>query len=314
MSSHLVLWGCFIVLVVVMLAIDLGMNRKSHQVSFKEALGWSLVWIGLALAFNVGIYFMMGKQPALEFLTGYLIEKSLSVDNLFVFIMIFTVFGVRGELQARVLKWGILGALVMRVVFIFVGAELLQRFQWLFYIFGAILLYTAWKMAFGPNHEMEPDKNLLVRLARRFLPMTKKIRGDWFFTRRLQLWVASPLFMVLLVVESSDLVFALDSIPAIFAITLDPFIVLTSNVFAIMGLRALYFLLAGVMGMFIYLKYGISFILGFVGIKMILIMLGVHIPVALSLGIILLSLLVAVAASLFEAKQSSGTIGSQETG
>jgi tellurite resistance protein TerC len=314
MSSHLVLWGCFIVLVVVMLAIDLGMNRKSHQVSFKEALGWSLVWIGLALAFNVGIYFMMGKQPALEFLTGYLIEKSLSVDNLFVFIMIFTVFGVRGELQARVLKWGILGALVMRVVFIFVGAELLQRFQWLFYIFGAILLYTAWKMAFGPNHEMEPDKNLLVRLARRFLPMTKKIRGDWFFTRRLQLWVASPLFMVLLVVESSDLVFALDSIPAIFAITLDPFIVLTSNVFAIMGLRALYFLLAGVMGMFIYLKYGISFILGFVGIKMILIMLGVHIPVALSLGIILLSLLVAVAASLFAAKQSSGTIVSQETG
>lgn len=314
MSSHLVLWGCFIVLVVVMLAIDLGMNRKSHQVSFKEALGWSLVWIGLALAFNVGIYFMMGKQPALEFLTGYLIEKSLSVDNLFVFIMIFTVFGVRGELQARVLKWGILGALVMRVVFIFVGAELLQRFQWLFYIFGAILLYTAWKMAFGPNHEMEPDKNLLVRLARRFLPMTKKIRGDWFFTRRLQLWVASPLFMVLLVVESSDLVFALDSIPAIFAITLDPFIVLTSNVFAIMGLRALYFLLAGVMGMFIYLKYGISFILGFVGIKMILIMLGVHIPVALSLGIILLSLLVAVAASLFAVKQSSGTIVSQETG
>ena len=314
MSSHLVLWGCFIVLVVVMLAIDLGMNRKSHQVSFKEALGWSLVWIGLALAFNVGIYFMMGKQPALEFLTGYLIEKSLSVDNLFVFIMIFTVFGVRGELQARVLKWGILGALVMRVVFIFVGAELLQRFQWLFYIFGAILLYTAWKMAFGPNHEMEPDKNLLVRLARRFVPMTKKIRGDWFFTRRLQLWVASPLFMVLLVVESSDLVFALDSIPAIFAITLDPFIVLTSNVFAIMGLRALYFLLAGVMGMFIYLKYGISFILGFVGIKMILIMLGVHIPVALSLGIILLSLLVAVAASLFAAKQSSGTIVSQETG
>ena len=313
MSSHVVLWGAFALLVVVMLAVDLGMNRKSHQVSFKEALGWSLVWVGLALAFNAGIYFIMGKQPALEFLTGYLIEKSLSVDNLFVFIMIFTVFGVKGELQARVLKWGILGALVMRVVFIFVGAELLQRFQWLFYIFGAILLYTAWKMAFGPSHEMDPDKNIIVRFARKFLPMTKKIRGDWFFTRRLQLWIASPLFMVLLVVEASDLVFALDSIPAIFAITLDPFIVLTSNVFAIMGLRSLYFLLAGVMGMFIYLKYGISFILGFVGIKMILIMLGVHIPVALSLGIIVLSLLVAVVASLLVAKQA-GTVVGQETG
>lgn len=281
-----------------MLAVDLGMNRKSHRVSFKEALGWSILWVGLALAFNVGIYFVLGQQKALEFLTGYLIEKSLSVDNLFVFIMIFTVFGVRGELQARVLKWGILGALIMRVVFIFLGAELLERFQWLFYIFGAVLIYTASKMAFGASEEMDPDKNLMVRLARKVLPMTRKIRGDWFFTRRLGLWVASPLFMVLLVVESSDLVFALDSIPAIFAITLDPFIVLTSNVFAIMGLRALYFLLAEVMGMFAYLKYGISFILAFVGIKMILIMLGVHIPIAISLGVIVLSLVVAMGLSL----------------
>lgn len=281
-----------------MLAVDLGMNRKSHRVSFKEALGWSILWVGLALAFNVGIYFVQGQQKALEFLTGYLIEKSLSVDNLFVFIMIFTVFGVRGELQARVLKWGILGALIMRVVFIFLGAELLERFQWLFYIFGAVLIYTAAKMAFGASEEMDPDKNLMVRLARKVLPMTRKIRGDWFFTRRLGLWVASPLFMVLLVVESSDLVFALDSIPAIFAITLDPFIVLTSNVFAIMGLRALYFLLAEVMGMFAYLKYGISFILAFVGIKMILIMLGVHIPIAISLGVIVLSLVVAIGLSL----------------
>lgn len=305
MSSHAVLWVFFAMLVVIMLAIDLGMNRKSHQVSFKEALGWSLVWVALALTFNAGIYVMMGKQPALEFLTGYLIEKTLSVDNLFVFIMIFTVFGVRGELQARVLKWGILGALVMRVIFIFVGAELLQRFQWLFYIFGAILMYTAWKMAFGPSHAMDPDKNLMVRLSRTFLPMTKRIRGDWFFTRRMKLWVASPLFMVLLVVEASDLVFALDSIPAIFAITLDPFIVLTSNVFAIMGLRALYFLLSGVMGMFTYLKFGISFILGFVGIKMILIMLGVHVPIAASLGIIVLSLLIAIAASLLANRLSS---------
>lgn len=298
MTTSTILWGGFILLVVIMLAVDLGMNRKSHRVSFKEALGWSILWVGLALAFNVGIYFVQGQQKALEFLTGYLIEKSLSVDNLFVFIMIFTVFGVRGELQARVLKWGILGALIMRVVFIFLGAELLERFQWLFYIFGAVLIYTAAKMAFGASEEMDPDKNLMVRLARKVLPMTRKIRGDWFFTRRLGLWVASPLFMVLLVVESSDLVFALDSIPAIFAITLDPFIVLTSNVFAIMGLRALYFLLAEVMGMFAYLKYGISFILAFVGIKMILIMLGVHIPIAISLGVIVLSLVVAIGLSL----------------
>jgi len=298
MATSTILWGGFILLVVIMLAVDLGMNRKSHRVSFKEALGWSILWVGLALAFNVGIYFVLGQHKALEFLTGYLIEKSLSVDNLFVFIMIFTVFGVRGELQARVLKWGILGALIMRVVFIFLGAELLERFQWLFYIFGAVLIYTASKMAFGASNEMDPDKNLMVRLARKVLPMTRKIRGDWFFTRRLGLWLASPLFMVLLVVESSDLVFALDSIPAIFAITLDPFIVLTSNVFAIMGLRALYFLLAEVMGMFAYLKYGISFILAFVGIKMILIMLGVHIPIAISLGVIVLSLVVAMGLSL----------------
>ncbi|BEH10447.1 MULTISPECIES: TerC family protein [Geobacter] len=298
MTTSTILWGGFILLVVIMLAVDLGMNRKSHRVSFKEALGWSILWVGLALAFNVGIYFVQGQQKALEFLTGYLIEKSLSVDNLFVFIMIFTVFGVRGELQARVLKWGILGALIMRVVFIFLGAELLERFQWLFYIFGAVLIYTAAKMAFGASEEMDPDKNLMVRLARKVLPMTRKIRGDWFFTRRLGLWVASPLFMVLLVVESSDLVFALDSIPAIFAITLDPFIVLTSNVFAIMGLRALYFLLAEVIGLFAYLKYGISFILAFVGIKMILIMLGVHIPIAISLGVIVLSLVVAIGLSL----------------
>lgn len=292
------LWVAFGLLMLVMLVVDLGLNRKSHMVSFKEAAGWSALWVSLALLFGLGIWWTMGSQKALEFMTGYLIEQSLSVDNLFVFIMIFTVFGVRGELQARVLKWGILGAVVMRLAFIFLGTALFKEFQWLFYVFGAILLYTAWKMAFGPSHEMEPDKNPLVRLARKFLPMTKRIRGDWFVTRRLKLWVASPLFMVLLVVESSDLVFALDSIPAIFAITLDPFIVLTSNVFAIMGLRALYFLLAGVMGMFIYLKYGISFILGFVGIKMILIMLGVHVPISISLGIIVASLVTAIGLSL----------------
>lgn len=296
------LWLAFGLLMLVMLAIDLGLNRKSHSIGFKEAAGWSVLWFCLALLFGLGIWWAMGQQKALEFLTGYLIEQSLSVDNLFVFIMIFTVFGVRGELQARVLKWGILGAVVLRLFFIFLGTALFKEFQWLFYVFGAILLYTAWKMAFGGDEEMEPDKNPLVRLARRILPMTKRIRGDWFFTRRLGLWVASPLFMVLLVVESSDLVFAIDSIPAIFAITLDPFIVLTSNLFAIMGLRSLFFLLSNLMGMFAWLKYGISLILAFVGTKMILMMQGVHIPIALSLAVIATTLIASVVLSLLFSK------------
>ncbi|MFA6822503.1 MAG: TerC family protein [Geobacter sp.] len=296
------LWVAFGLLMLVMLVVDLGLNRKSHVVSFKEAAGWSTLWVTLALLFGLGIWWTMGSQKALEFMTGYLIEQSLSVDNLFVFIMIFTVFGVRGELQARVLKWGILGAVVMRLVFIFLGTALFKEFQWLFYVFGVILLYTAWKMAFGGDEEMEPDKNPLVRLTRRIIPMTKRIRGDWFFTRRLGMLVASPLFMVLLVIESSDLVFAMDSIPAIFAITLDPFIVITSNLFAIMGLRSLFFLLSNLMGMFAWLKYGISLILAFVGTKMILMMQGVHIPIALSLAVIATTLTASVVMSLLFSK------------
>jgi len=298
MSPTTIMWIIFAALISFMLVIDLSLNRKSGRVSFKKAATWTVVWMLLALLFGAGIWYTMGQQKALEFLTGYLIEQSLSVDNLFVFIMIFTVFGVRGELQAKVLKWGILGAIVMRLVFIFIGAALLKEFQWLFYIFGALLIYTAWKMAFSGDDEIEPDKNPLVKLARRFLPMTKRIRGDWFVTRRMQLWIASPLFMVLLVVESSDLVFAMDSIPAIFAITLDPFIVLTSNVFAIMGLRSLFFLLSNLMGMFAYLKFGIALILAFVGAKMILMMLGFHIPISLSLAVIVVTLALAVVASL----------------
>jgi tellurite resistance protein TerC len=292
------MWIVFTVVISFMLVIDLSLNRRSGHVSFKKATTWTVVWMLLALLFGGGIWYTLGRQKALEFLTGYLIEQSLSVDNLFVFIMIFTVFGVRGELQAKVLKWGILGAIVMRLVFIFIGAALLKEFQWLFYIFGALLVYTAWKMAFSGDDEIEPDKNPLVKLARRFLPMTKRIRGDWFVTRRMQIWIASPLFMVLLVVESSDLVFAMDSIPAIFAITLDPFIVLTSNIFAIMGLRSLFFLLSNLMGMFAYLKFGIALILAFVGVKMILMMLGFPIPISLSLAVIVVTLAIAVVASL----------------
>lgn len=292
------MWGAFGVLMIFMLAIDLGMNRKAHEVSFRQALAWSMIWVSLALAFNAGIYVFLGQTKALEFFTGYIIEKSLSVDNLFVFIMIFGYFKIRGEHQARVLKWGIIGALVLRALFIFVGIELLTNFHWMFYLFGALLLFTAWKMAFGEEGEVHPDNNLLVRLARRLFPFTKRVRGDWFFTRRKGLLIASPLFLALVMVESSDVLFAVDSIPAIFAVTLDPFIVFTSNIFAIMGLRALYFLLASVMGMFVYLKLGISFILAFVGGKMIVGAIGFQIPIHISLAVIFTSLALAVIASL----------------
>ena len=311
MSPTTIMWIVFTALISFMLIIDLSLNRKSGQVSFKKAATWTVIWMILALLFGGGIWYTMGQQKALEFLTGYLIEQSLSVDNLFVFIMIFSVFGVQGALQAKVLKWGIIGAIVMRLLFIFIGAALLKEFQWLFYIFGALLVYTAWKMAFSDDDEIEPEKNPLVRIARKILPMTRRIRGDWFITRKMRIWVTSPLFMVLLVVESSDLVFAMDSIPAIFAITLDPFIVLTSNIFAIMGLRSLFFLLANLMGMFVYLKFGIALILAFVGAKMILMMLGIHIPIALSLAVIMVTLAVAAVASLLLRKPETDEL--QET-
>jgi tellurite resistance protein TerC len=284
----MLMWVVFALLLSVMLLVDLGLNRKSHRVSFKEALCWSLA----------GIWYTMGSGKALEFFTGYVIEKALSVDNLFVFIMIFAYFGIRPEHQPRILKWGIIGALVMRGVFIFAGIELLERFHWLFYAFGALLVYTAWKMAFGGEGQLDPAGNPLVRLCRRIVPVTKKIRGDWFLTRKKGILVASPLLLAMVMVESSDVVFAIDSIPAIFAVTLDPFIVFTSNIFAIMGLRALYFLLAGLLGMFVYLKYGISFILAFVGVKMLLTATGFHVPIPASLGVILAALVVSVLASV----------------
>jgi len=298
MSEQTMMWGAFGLLMVVMLAIDLGMNRTVHTVSFRQALTWSLIWVLLALTFNVGIYAFLGKIKALEFFTGYVIEKTLSVDNLFVFVMIFGYFKIRGEHQARILKWGIIEALVLRGLFIFTGIELLTAFHWMFYLFGAVLLFTAWKMAFGGAEEVHPDKNLLVRLARKLFPFTKRVRGDWFFKRRKGLLVASPLFLAMVMVESSDVLFATDSIPAIFAVTLDPFIVFTSNIFAIMGLRALYFLLVSIMGMFVYLKLGISSILAFVGGKMIATAMGVHIPIQVSLLVIFTCLTLAVTASL----------------
>jgi tellurite resistance protein TerC len=298
------MWLLFSILMTIMLAVDLGLNRKGHTVSFREALTWSTVWVALALLFNVGIYLTMGGDKALEFFSGYVIEKSLSVDNLFVFIMIFSYFGVKGHHQARILKWGILGALLMRAVFIFAGIGLLERFHWLFYVFGALLVVTAVKMAFGSEGTVDPEKNLIVRMIRKLVPITKRTRGDWFITRRRKLIVASPLLVALLMIEWSDLVFAIDSIPAVLAVTLDPFIVFTSNIFAIMGLRALYFLLASVMEMFVYLRFGVSFILLFVGGKMIAAVSGFHIPIAVSLTVILAALVAAVVASvLFGARR-----------
>lgn len=293
------MWLAFNTLVVIMLIIDLGLSRKSHEVSFREALTWSGVWISLALVFNAGIYYYLGETKALEFFTGYVIEKSLSVDNLFVFIMIFSYFNIPRLYQPKILKWGIIGALVMRAVFIFVGIELLEMFHWMIYIFGGILILTGIKMAFGGEERIEPEKNVLVKVVRRFVPITKRVAGDRFFINRNGVRAATPLFLALVLIEWSDVVFALDSIPAVFAVTRDPFIVYTSNVFAIMGLRALYFLLANVMGMFAYLKLGISFVLGFVGLKMLLAGTRFEISTYFSLGVIFGVLVISILASIY---------------
>jgi tellurite resistance protein TerC len=298
MSVQTMMWLGFAVIMTIMFTLDMGVfSRKSHEIRFREALTWTLVWVSLALAFNAGIYYFMGSDKALEFFTGYLIEESLSVDNLFVFIMIFSYFHVTKVHQPKILKWGILGALAMRAVFILVGIGLIERFHWMVYIFGGLLVFTGIKMAFGKGEQIEPEKNLLVRLVRRFVPLTARVRDDRFFIREKGVISATPLFLTLLVVESSDVIFAVDSIPAVLAVTRDPFIVYTSNVFAIMGLRSLYYLLANVMEMFVYLKLGISFILAFVGAKMLL--ADVYpIPIYFSLGVIIGVLAISIVTSI----------------
>ncbi len=307
------LWIGFNVFVLAMLALDLGVfHRDAHAVTVKEAAIWSGVWISLALLFNVGLYFFWNtlspnsgytnSEAALAFFTGYLIEKSLSVDNIFVFVLVFTYFSVPALYQHRVLFWGILGALVMRGILIGVGATLLKEFHWIIYIFGGFLIFTGVKMALHRNQELKPDQNPLVRLFRRFVPVTETYVGDKFFIRRAGVLMATPLFLVLLIVESTDLVFAVDSIPAIFAVTDNPFLVYTSNVFAILGLRSLYFVLAGVMDKFYYLKIGLSAVLTFVGVKMVLVDVY-KIPVLFSLGVIASILAVAVVASLLRARR-----------
>jgi tellurite resistance protein TerC len=292
------MWGGFTAFVLAMLAVDLGVfHRKAHEVKFKEALAWSIVWISLALLFNLGIYRWFGTEKALEFLTGYLIEKALSVDNVFVFLVLFTFFAVRKEHQHRVLFWGVLGALVMRGVFIALGATLLARFHWIIYVFGVFLVFTAVKLILHRNEEMHPERLPIYKLFRRWVPSVDEYHGAQFTVVQNGKRYATPLLLVLVTVEATDLVFAVDSIPAIFAVTSDPFIVYTSNIFAILGLRALYFVLAGVMDKFHYLKTALALILGFVGVKMLL--MGVYkISIGVSLAVIASILAFAVIASI----------------
>jgi len=296
-------WIAFNLFVIVMLAIDLGIfHRKAHTVSLKEALTWSGVWISLALIFNVGLYVLRGPDPALQFFTGWLIEKSLSVDNIFVFVLLFSFFSVPSAYQHRVLFWGILGALIMRGILIAVGAVLLEQFHWILYVFGAFLIFTGIRMGLQKETNVDPEKNPLLTLARRIIPVTRDYEQDRFIVRRAGMLMATPLLLVLLVVESTDLVFAVDSIPAVFAVTRDPFIVYTSNVFAILGLRSLYFVFANVIDKFTYLKLGLSVILTYVGVKMLLADIF-PIPTFLSLAIIALVLAAAIVASIMRARR-----------
>ena len=303
MGHHgLAVWLGFTGVVVALLVLDLGvLNRRSHVLTFKEAMSWSLGLIAFALLFGLFLWWREGAQHALEYYTGYLVELSLSVDNLFVFILIFNYFGVPAEAQPKVLKWGILGAIVMRFIMIVLGALLLARFEWIIYVFGGILILTGLRMLRQKDERIEPEKNPVVRLARRVLPFADSYDGTRFFCRTgVGRLLATPLLLVLIVVEWSDLVFAIDSIPAIFAITRDPFLVYSSNIFAILGLRALFFVLASMLDRFVYLKPGVALILVFVGAKMAL-SAWLHVPIGVSLGVILLTLASAVGLSLARA-------------
>jgi tellurite resistance protein TerC len=314
----LAFWIAFNLFVLAVLALDLGVfHKKSTAVSLKNALGWSAVWISLAITFCVIVYFWRGKHASLEFLTGYLIEQSLSVDNLFVFLVLFQFFKVPSEYQHKVLFWGIMGALVMRLAFILGGVALINRFHWIIYIFGAFLIYTGFKLAFQSESEVHPEHNPALRMVRRFVPMTTDYKGDRFFVMQNGKRFATPLFAVLIVVETTDLLFAVDSIPAILAITRDAFIVYTSNVFAILGLRSMYFALSGLLTFFQYLHYGLAGILIFVGTKMLLsneglVLWGVplhyKVPIGVSLAVVGGILALSILASLvFKPKQDLAT-------
>lgn len=300
------LWVGFHIFIFAMLALDLGVFHKdSHEVSIKESLLWSLAWMALALLFNVGVWHFGGKEKGLQFLTGYVLERTLSIDNIFVFILIFSCFKVAPKYQYKILFWGILGALVMRALFIAVGVALIERFHWVIYVFGAFLVFTGVKLLFekeGDEHELDPDKSRVIRIFKRFMPVTRENEDGKFFVKKEGKTFATPLFIVLLIVETTDVIFAVDSIPAVLAITHDPFIVYTSNVFAILGLRALYFAMAGIMKLFHYLNYGLSVILMFVGVKMLLVDIW-HVPIGLALGVIGGVLALSVVASLIWPKK-----------
>jgi tellurite resistance protein TerC len=298
------LWIGFVTFILAMLSLDLGLfNRKAHTIRYREATIWSFVWITVALIFAGIVFWDQGRTRGLEFVTGYLIELSLSVDNLFIFILIFSYFKVPTRYQHRVLFWGLLGALVLRLTMIFAGAALITRFHWIIYIFGAFLVYTGLKMFRQEETNIQPEQNPIVKLVTRHIPITRHYEEEKFFTRQTGRHVGTLLLLVLVIVEVTDLVFAVDSIPAIFAVTTNTFIVYTSNVFAILGLRSMYFLLAGVVERFHYLKVGLAIVLTFIGVKMLIVMAGVEIPIAISLAVVASVLVVAVAASLLWPKQ-----------
>lgn len=304
MEVSLVFWIGFHVFIFSMLALDLGIfNRNAHKISLKEALTWSAVWITMALIFNIFVFFRFGKFEALEFLTAYVIEYSLSVDNIFVFILIFSYFSVKPRYQHKVLFWGILGALIMRGIFIFAGVSLINRFHWIILIFGGFLVITGIKMLIQKETEVDPEKNKIVKLFRRFFPVTDTFHEDRLFVKEKGKLMATPLFLVLLVIESSDLIFAVDSIPAVLAISKDTFIVYTSNIFAILGLRSLYFAVSGIMGFFRFLKIGLAFVLSFVGLKMLASYFHLEIPILLSLSIIISILVISILASVIIKKK-----------
>lgn len=308
-SAHVELWSGFWITVAGLLALDLAVfNRHAHAVSIRAAAIWSAVWVAVSLAFCVGIWQLLGEEPALQFLTGYLVEKSLSVDNLFVFLVIFSYFGVAPRYQHRVLFWGVLGAIVLRTVMIVLGAALVARFYWLLYGFGAFLVYTGVKLAAVRGETVHPERTLAVRVARRLVPISREYHGERFFVRLEGRRLATPLFVVLVTIEASDVMFALDSIPAIFGITSDPFILLTSNIFAILGLRALYFLLAGALGRLRYLRQGLAFVLVFIGVKM-LIAHWLPVPTPVSLAIVAGILILAMLLSLASKRTATGSAG-----
>ena len=303
MSSQVAMWIGFNVVVLVLLFLDLRVfHRRSHVISIKESLLWTAFWIAVSLLFNLGIYFWKGSDTALEFLTCYLIEKSLSLDNLFVFLLIFSYFAVPALYQHKVLFWGILGAVVMRLAFILAGVTLIDKFHWVIYIFGAFLIITSVRMALRRETELKPEKNPVLRIFCRLMPVTESYVDDRFFVKRVGRYLATPLFIVVLVIETTDVIFAVDSVPAALSISLDPFIVYSSNVCAILGLRALYFALAGIMRMFWYLKHGLIAVLFFVGVKM-LVSEVYEMPVGIALGVVAFIMSVSILLSIIKSRR-----------